>query len=146
MTAKTAKTVPAKPNMTTYLLNMQDGTRQKITCPTDWTVTFGPLTPGSKDGNNGHRGIALRIRDGVRQKAVFTGVESFRDTSMEIEVELVKTKEEVFFREEDGERKQVIVNGSIKEWANPDAPGQREAPRSNMPQVLNALPLEIRRG
>ena len=140
------KTKVAQPaaNMTTYLLNMKDGTRQKITCPTEWTVTFGPLTPGSKDSNNGYHGIALRIRDGQRQKAVFTGVESFRDMSMAVEVELIKSKEEVFFREEDGERKQVVVNGSIKEWSNPDAPGTREAPRSNMPQVLNAL--EVRRG
>ncbi len=125
-------------NNTTYLLNMRDGSRQKITCPTEWTVTFGPLTPGSKDANNGSFGIALRIRDGVRQKAVFTGVESFRDMSMEIEQEITKTKEETFFREEEGEKKQVIVQGAIKEWTNPDAPGAREVPQSNMPRLLEA--------
>jgi hypothetical protein len=144
MSTKPVKPAAPKANMTTYLLNMKDGTRQKITCPTEWTVTFGPLTPGTKDSNNGHFGIALRIRDGQRQKAVFTGVESFRDMSMAIETEVTKTKEETFYREEDGERKQVLVQGAIKEWTNPDAPGVREVPTSNMPKVLNAL--EVQRG
>jgi hypothetical protein len=144
MSTKPVKPAAPKANMTTYLLNMKDGTRQKITCPTEWTVTFGPLTPGTKDSNNGHFGIALRIRDGQRQKAVFTGVESFRDMSMAIETEVTKTKEETFYREEDGERKQVLVQGAIKEWTNPDAPGVREVPTSSMPKVLNAL--EVQRG
>jgi hypothetical protein len=144
MSTKPVKPAAPKENMTTYLLNMKDGTRQKITCPTEWTVTFGPLTPGTKDSNNGHFGIALRIRDGQRQKAVFTGVESFRDMSMAIETEVTKTKEETFYRDEDGEKKQVIVQGAIKEWTNPDAPGVREVPTSNMPKVLNAL--EVQRG
>jgi hypothetical protein len=144
MSTKPVKPAAPKANMTTYLLNMKDGTRQKITCPTEWTVTFGPLTPGTKDSNNGHFGIALRIRDGQRQKAVFTGVESFRDMSMAIETEVTKTKEETFYRDEDGEKKQVIVQGAIKEWTNPDAPGVREVPTSNMPKVLNAL--EVQRG
>lgn len=128
-----------KEGMTTYLINMKDGSRQKITCPTDWAVTFGPLTPGSKDSNNGYHGLALRIRDGVRQKAVFTGVESFRDMSLQIEEEITKSKEEAFFREEDGEKKQVIVQGSVKEWVNPDAPGAKEIPQSEMPKLLFAL-------
>jgi hypothetical protein len=124
---------------------MNDGTRQKITCPTEWTVTFGPLMPGSQNKYyNSHKSIALRIRDGQRQKAVFTNVESFRDMSMAIEAEVSKTKEETFFREEDGEKKQVIVQGSIKEWVNPDAPGVREAPKSDMPKYLNQL--EVKRG
>lgn len=147
MTTKTTKANANKTRdgMTTYLLNMNDGSRQKITCPTEWTVTFGPLMPGAKDPNyNGHKAIALRIRDGQRQKAVFTNVESFRDMSMEIEQEVTKTKEETFYRDEGGEKKQVIVQGAIKEWTNPDAPGTREAPRSDIPRVLNQL--EVQRG
>lgn len=146
MNNKTTKPASHQTDMTTYLLLMKDGTKQKITCPTDWTVTFGPLTPGSKDSNNGRMGIALRIRDGQRQKAVFTEVESFRDTSMAIEQEVTKTKEETFYRDEDGEKKQVIVQGAIKEWINPDAPGVREAPKSEMPRYLNALTAEVKRG
>lgn len=145
MSTKPAKPEVPKENMTTYLLLMNDGTRQKITCPTAWTVTFGPLMPGAKDPNyNGHKAIALRIRDGQRQKAVFTNVESFRDMSMAIETEVTKTKEETFYRDEDGEKKQVIVQGAIKEWTNPDAPGVREAPKSDMPKYLNQL--EVKRG
>jgi hypothetical protein len=64
--------------------------------------------------------------------------------SMAIETEVTKTKEETFYRDEDGEKKQVIVQGAIKEWTNPDAPGVREVPTSNMPKVLNAL--EVQRG
>jgi hypothetical protein len=145
MSNKTTKPASHQTDMTTYLLLMNDGTRQKITCPTEWTVTFGPLMPGSQNKDyNSHKSIALRVRDGQRQKAVFTNVESFRDMSMAIEAEVSKTKEETFFREEDGEKKQVIVQGSIKEWVNPDAPGVREAPKSEMPKYLNQL--EVKRG
>jgi hypothetical protein len=145
MSNKTTKPASPAANMTTYLLLMNDGTRQKITCPTEWTVTFGPLMPGSQNKDyNSHKSIALRIRDGQRQKAVFTNVESFRDMSMAIETEVTKTKEETFYRDEDGEKKQVIVQGAIKEWTNPDAPGVREAPKSEMPRYLNQL--EVKRG
>jgi len=147
MSTKPAKPAQPKEDMTTYLLIMNNGTRQKITCPTAWTVTFGPLMPGSKEREyNGHKAIALRIRDGQRQKAVFTEVESFRDMSMEIETEVTKTKEETFYRDEGGEKKQVIVQGAVKEWMNPDAPGAREVPsaKTEMPRVLNAL--EVQRG
>jgi hypothetical protein len=64
--------------------------------------------------------------------------------SMAIETEVTKTKEETFYRDEDGEKKQVIVQGAIKEWTNPDAPGVREAPKSEMPRYLNQL--EVKRG
>src|SRR5580765_5304474 len=93
----TKKTVPQ--GQTTYLLIMKDGTKQKITCPTKWTLTFGPLCPGTKD-NNGYNATSLRIRDGQHQKAVFTGVESFRDMSMSIETEIVKTQQETFYKDD----------------------------------------------
>ena len=128
---------------TTYLLIMKDGTKQKITCPTKWTLTFGPLCPGSKDaGYNGASSTSLRIRDGQHQKAVFTGVESFRDMSMGIETEVTKTKQETFYKddEETGGKKQVIVEGSIKEWINPDAPNKKQgADTSDMPKLLGVL-------
>lgn len=126
---------------TTYLLIMKDGTKQKITCPTKWAITFGPLCPGSKDFN-GSSATSLRFRDGTHQKAVFTGVESFRDMSMGIETEVNKTQQETFYKHDDesGEEKQVIVEGTIKEWVNPDAPTSRRTttPSSNMPKLLAA--------
>jgi hypothetical protein len=126
--------------MTTYLLIMKDGTKQKITCPTKWTLTFGPLCPGTKGEYNGSNATSLRIREGAHQKAVFTGVESFRDTSMGIEVEISKTQQETFYRDdpEGGDKKQVIVEGSVKEWINPDAPKPTRKPESNMPKLLQA--------
>lgn len=123
---------------TTYLLIMKDGSKQKITCPTKWTLTFGPLCPGTKEFN-GSSQTSLRIRDGQHQKAVFTGVESFRDMSMGIEQEVNQTKEETFFREDEaGQKKQVIVQGTVKEWVNPDAPRPKSkgVDKSNIGRIL----------
>lgn len=123
---------------TTYLLIMKDGSKQKITCPTKWSITFGPLCPGTKDFN-GSSATSLRFRDGSHQKAVFTGVESFRDMSIGIEEEINKTQQETFYKhDENGEEKQVIVEGTVKEWINPDAPRRTTTPSSNMPKLLAA--------
>ena len=138
-----AKRTNKSEGTTTYLLNMKDGTKQKITCPTRWTVTFGPLVPGSKDHNvNSIGATSLRFREGQHQKAVFTGVESFRDMSIGIEVEINKTQQETFFKEDPntGKKKQVVVEGSVKEWINPDAPRPRgDNDNSTMPRLLSVL-------
>lgn len=137
MTAKKQQ----KDEVTTYFLSMRDGTKQKITCPTKWKITFGPLVPGSKDGNlNGSGATSLRFYDGTHQKAVFTGVESFRDMSIGIEVEVEKVQQETFYKDaEDGEKKQVIVEGRTREWINPDAPSTRTRTesKSKMQQYLS---------
>lgn len=111
----------------TYVLNMKDGTKQKVTIPGNWKLTFGPLVPGSKDGNmNGAGALVLRIYEGSKenQRAVFTGVESWRDTAeLEIEVEQVQTKAQAAFVDIPGEgRKEVVANMEVRQWVDPDKP------------------------
>lgn len=113
----------ASKGMTTYMLNMGDGTKQKITIPSAWILTFGPIIPGvPKDSNSRVPAVALRIYDGKQQKAVFTGVESFRDTSIEILVETVKTEQETFYRGEGKDKQAVVMEARVREWQNPDQP------------------------
>lgn len=113
----------------TYILNMKDGTKQKITVPQNWKLTFGPLVPGSKDGSmNSRDALVLRIYEGNKdnQRAVFTGVESWRDTmDLEIQVERVQSKQQAARVDIPGEgQKDVIANMEVRQWVDPDKPVQ----------------------
>lgn len=123
----------------TYLLTMQDGTKQKISCPKDWTITFGPLCPGSKE-HNGSRQLALRLRDGQNQKAVFTNVESFRDMSMQVEIEVVDTQYEQFSKkDENGQEKHFVAEARVKKWVDPEKPNTEIKPvQSKIAPMLEA--------
>lgn len=116
---------PNKPEagMTTYILNMKDGTRQKITVPSSWKVTFGALFP-SKDSNNGR--TALRFWEGSKdsghQRAVIADVDSYRDESLNIQVEVTRSQDQVGRVEVPGGEKQVIMRAEVKEWIHPDRP------------------------
>ena len=118
----------------TYLLEMKDGTQKKITIPSDWTITFGALVPGSTT-NLGKLG--LRIRKGQQQKAVFQDVDSFRDTSIQIEERVTTVKEETFFKGDGDNRKAVVVEGKIHEWVNPDAPRPQKEESVKQLRVVN---------
>lgn len=112
---------------TTYLLEMDDGGKKKVTVPANWKVTFGALVPGSKDGRyNGGGGIALRFYEGSdkgKQHAVFVGVKSFRNLdNIGILEEIVETKREVMHRQGDDSGEQFVAEASVKTWVNPDAP------------------------
>lgn len=113
----------------TYILNMKDGTKQKIKLPPNWRLTFGPLVPGAKDSaHNSRDALVLRIYEGNKdnQRAVFTGVESWRDTQdLEIEVEQVQTKQQMAQVDIPGEgRKDVLAQMEVRQWVNPDRPVQ----------------------
>lgn len=63
---------------TTYEIETNRGT-YRITVPSTWKVTYGPVSPG-KFGDGGN---ALRIyEDEKRQRAMLTNVTSFRDISL----------------------------------------------------------------
>lgn len=137
--AKSTTTV----EMTTYLLYMKDGTKRKFTCPSSWKVTFGPLVPGSnKEGNmNGGGATSLHFyADQAHQKAVFTQVESFRDTSMQYEEEVVQTQEEQFYKkDEHGHEKTFVMEGKIRQWVNPDAPKPARAGQPDLLLIPNSM-------
>ena len=118
----TAKTI-------TYLIEFQDNTQRKVTVPADWNVTFGALVPGSTS-NMGKWG--LRFWKGTQQKAVFQGVESFRDMAIEIEERITQVKKETFYKDDgEGGKKAVVVEGKVHEWVNPDNP----RPQKNVPAL-----------
>lgn len=110
----------------TYILTMKDGERQKVTVPADWKVSFGAMYPG-KEGNSGRS--AMRFWEGNKenQRAVFTDVESFRDDSIGIEVERVKTHEQGIQAHTELGDKTIIVRGEVREWINPDDPKAMQA-------------------
>lgn len=111
----------------TLLLCMRDGLRKKITIPAGWKVTFGPLVPGSKDTSiNGRDAMTLRLWSGSKgaeiQHAVFTGVEAFRDTSIELIEEVEETRQETFRKEGDASAEAIVAEVKVKNWVNPDKP------------------------
>lgn len=68
----------------TYLLTLSNSEALQIEIPDDWKVTYGPVTPGGK-GSYGAPDYALRIYESeTKQRAIFTGVKSFRDLSIPV--------------------------------------------------------------
>lgn len=112
----------------TYVLNMTDGTKQKITVPADWKLTFGPLVPGSKgeSGHNGREALVLRIYEGNKdnQRAVFVGVQSWRDTQdLSIEVEKVDHQQQAVKVSVEGQGEKIVqANMEVRQWIDPDQP------------------------
>lgn len=111
----------------TYILDCDDGTRKRITVPADWKVTFGPAASGGNKIILGERHLkmpmALRFYESEhRQRAIFTDVKSFRDASIEIEIEEVRIQEKDGYVECDGVRKRTTFQAKTKEWVSPDIP------------------------
>lgn len=104
----------------TYLLTMKDGSEKKVTVPAAWKVTFGALYPG-REANHSKTGLRF-YSSGNKQHAVFTDVESFRDTGIAIEEKRTKTQQETFYKDTPEGKKSYIVEGKVSEWVNPDAP------------------------
>lgn len=121
-------------NTTTYLLEMSDGTQKRITIPSTWNLTFGALIPGSQS-NNGK--IGLRVWHAKSQKAVFTDVVSFRDTSMQLEQRVTTTKHETYYKGNDEAAKAVVVESAAHEWINPDTPKLAQAAEVQQLKVVN---------
>jgi hypothetical protein len=81
--------IASEEKMKTYEVETVDGGKRRITIPASWKVTFGPLIPGVQQdryGRNRRYPIALRIYESKeQQRAIFTDVASFRDTSIVVE-------------------------------------------------------------
>jgi hypothetical protein len=109
----------------TYLIEFENHRRQRITVPDNWKVTFGPAVAGANKptpGYNHKMPMALRFYESAeKQRAIFTDVVSFRDTSIQIEEERTNTQEKHGFVEVDGTRKATTFQATTKEWVDPDA-------------------------
>lgn len=130
------KKVAKEVSMTTYIIEFENRQKKRITVPSNWRVTFGPATAGSNKpttGYNHNMPMAIRFYEAKeKQRAIFTDVVSFRDTSIILEEEIVNTKMKEGFVEVDGVRKATSFSATIKEWVNPDCI-VKEEPRLLMP-------------
>lgn len=108
--------------MKTYLVEFKNGTKQKITVPANWKVTFGPAAKGNRGDRTGlQMPLALRFYESeVKQRAIFTDVVSFRDTSINIEEMKIEIQEKEGYMECDGVKKKTTFQAKATSWVNPD--------------------------
>jgi hypothetical protein len=82
-----------------YYIEKTDGEKLMVEVPDTWKITFGPVAVGKPNGyNSGNGSMALRFYESdTKQRAIFTGVASFIDTSLKVKKLIVtkKTQEEV---------------------------------------------------
>ena len=121
----------------TYLLEMYDGSKRKITVPASWKVTFGPAAVHrtAPSGNKAFSGIANKMPMAIRfyeskdqQRAIFTDVVNFRDMSIPILEERVEVKTKKGTLSVDGANRNVSMNATIKQWLNPDDDTEKQNP------------------
>ena len=113
---------------TTYLVEFANGRRQKITVPSDWKVTFGPAAVGVNKKGLGGREVPLALRfyeNDTQQRAIFTNVVYFRDTSIQIEEERVDVHQKEGYVECEGKRKAVAFQATSRQWVDPDKPDEK---------------------
>ena len=96
----------------TYLIKTSRDGELQIDIPDNWKVTYGPVSPGARNGE-----LALRIYEAeTKQRAIFTGVQSFRDLSIPVRRKVTSTEGFITWEQnEDGESE----NRSVKrtsEW------------------------------
>jgi hypothetical protein len=111
----------------TYLIEFENGKRQRITVPESWKVTFGPAARGTNKDKGLSRQMPLALRfyeSDTKQRAIFTDVVSFRDVSIKIEEERVNTQQKDGFVECDGKRKGVTFQATSRQWVDPDKPAE----------------------
>src|SRR5256885_3150710 len=110
--------------MTTYYVQRHQGRDQKVTVPSHWKVTFGPLNPGTK-GSEGNGAPALRFYEAAnKQRMVITGVLSFRDIAIKVEEKRTTSKQQTLYKGSGAGRKEVVVEGRMDEWVDADKPEQ----------------------
>jgi hypothetical protein len=110
--------------MKNYLIEKENGKRMRITVPANWKVTFGPAARGLDKSTNPQRyqmPLALRFYENeTQQRAIFTDVKSFRDMSIPVMVEEIRTQEKDGHIEVEGKRKTTVFRATTKEWVDPD--------------------------
>jgi len=107
----------------TYLMEFKNGKRQRVTVPSTWKVTFGPAARGVNKGTGSRQEIPLALRfyeSENKQRAIFTDVVYFRDTSIKIEEERIDVQQKDGFMECEGQRKRVNFQATSRQWTNPD--------------------------
>jgi len=111
----------------TYLIRHKDNSERRITVPESWKVTFGPAVKGMRSGTGVNLKVPLCLRfyeSDTKQRAIFTDVVSFRDTSILIEERKVEVQEKEGYMECDGVKKKTTFQAKSTTWVNPDNPSK----------------------
>jgi bifunctional DNA-binding transcriptional regulator/antitoxin component of YhaV-PrlF toxin-antitoxin module len=67
-------------------MRCQNNVVRRITIPKSWRITFGAITPGMREERSNNPKLALRVYETEKkQRAIFTDVLSFMDTSIVVE-------------------------------------------------------------
>lgn len=113
--------------MKTYFVERSNGRDQRVSVPSAWKVTFGPLTPGSKDHASNGKPCLRFYESNTQQRMVITDVVSFRDTWIKVEEKRISGKRQTLYRDTPDGRKDVVVEANVEEWVNPDSPQQGDS-------------------
>jgi hypothetical protein len=113
--------------MKTYLMDLSGGRMRRITVPASWKVTFGPLIPNDKYGNERGKYCLRFYESKDQQRAIFTDVVAFRDASLAIEERVTKTKQQTIHKDGPTGRREAVVEARVTEWRNPDSPQDVES-------------------
>ena len=123
----------------TYLMEVKGGKLRRVTVPSSWKVTFGPLVP-SEVRHGEVRTFALRFYESEQQqRAVFTDVIAFRDVSLPVEERVTKIKQKAVHKDAPGGRREMMVEARITEWRNPDAPEDETHGDSDFLQITDQV-------
>lgn len=78
-----------KPENVTYLIRKTDDSLWRVTVPSTWGVTFGPMLGGPRKPNpktyTPESPPVLRFYEGKQQRAAIPDVQSFRDLRVEVD-------------------------------------------------------------
>ncbi len=121
---KTSTTKSPSEGMITYAMRCRKGGERRVTVPAPWKVTFGPTIPYKK-GHDPESGVwSVRMYDGDKLRAIFTDVESFRDTSIQVLEKRVRSKRQVVEKAAKHGGRSAVVEATIETWVDPDAPDE----------------------
>ncbi len=97
--------------MIQYEIEKEDET-VRVSVPADWKVTFGPVAVGRNINGpfrSGNGSMALCFYENeTKQRAIFTGVKSFRDTSLAIKRRVEVTQGEDKYTFDNHGNKQMV--------------------------------------
>lgn len=113
----------------TFILQLMDGGRRKITIPATWKLTFGNVLPYNKstgmayDPPDGWRSrVVMRIYEGNKDnlRAVMHDVLSFREESMSIVESRMKLVTTARLKTVDNKQDVEFREVRVGEWYDPD--------------------------
>lgn len=128
--AVTEDTAAPDPAKRTYLLEKKSGKKAKLIIPSNWKVTFGPITPYEKKSTGRYDDCwALRLYEGTQLRGIFTDVRNFRDMGIEILEQRISSKRQVMEKASGKGGKTVVAEATIERWVNPGEPDEETVPQ-----------------